>query len=360
MMWPYFVMVGIPAIVALFGNFLKNSKLRNRLVILSFFSIWLLLLIFRNETIGIDIHNYKYLFREAAHMSFGDIFLKVFDFRFESGFYFFSKTISVFTMDFRAFIVLSAIVSLVPIAFLYFFHARQNSYLSIVIFLSIGLFAIFFSALRQTMALAFVVPAYYFVRNRKPLLFLLMVLLAFLFHNSSLIMLILYPIYHINLRLNRSLFLIVPVIILVYIFRNPIFSWMSFIINDFYEGEIQETGAVMIFLLLLAFLVFSYIIPDNTKLDKDTVGLRNLLLLCTIIQIFAGINSLAMRVNYYFLIFVPILIPRIINSATEKNKKAAYLSFVLMIGFFTLWFFFRAYTVKSALHIFPYVPMWSA
>ena len=286
--------------------------------------------------------------------------LKVFDIRFDSGFYLFLKVISVFTTDFRVVLILSAIVSLVPITFLYFFHARQNAYLSIVIFLSIGLFSIYFSTMRQTMAMAFVVPAYYFVRNRKPIFFLLMVFLAFLFHNSALVMLLMYPIYHMKLRLNSSLLLVIPVIILVYIFRAPIFSWMSFIVRDFYESDIAETGAIMIFVLLLFFSFFSYLIPNNALLDKDTLGLRNLLLLCTIIQIFAGINSLAMRVNYYFLLFVPILIPRIINYASEKNKKIAYLSYILMIGFFTFWFFFRAYTVKDVLHVFPYVPMWSA
>lgn len=359
MMWPYYVMVGIPAVVALFGKKFFNHKLRNRLVVISFFLIWFILLCFRHEKVGVDVLNYHMLFKKTFTMSFGEIFARSFDSRFELGFNLLAKIVSVTTGNFRVFLVLIALLSLAPVFLLYFYCARENAYLSIVIFLSLGLFSIYFSALRQVIAVAFAVPAFYFTKKRKPLLFLLMVFLAFITHHSAVIMLLLYPVYHLNMRIKSNLIILIPVIALVYFFRVPIFEWLTVFLNDFYSSNIKETGAVLIFVLLMGFLILSYIFPDNSKLDKETIGLRNLLFLCTVLQIFSGINSIAMRMNYYFLIFVPLLIPRIINNTTEKNKKVAMIVYLVMVVFFTFWYFYRAYTNADILNVYPYIPAWA-
>ena len=254
--------------------------------------------------------------------------------------------------------VIFSVLSLGPIATLYILNAKQNAYLSVVLFLSLGLFSIYFSALRQVLAMTFAVPAYYFTKNRKLVLFLLMVFIAYFFHHSAVVLLLMYPIYHLDLRINSSLLVIVPVIIIVYFFRVPIFSWLKAFLRDYQSGTIRETGAIMVFLLLVGLLVLSYIIPDNSLLDKDTLGLRNLLLLATILQVFAGINSLAMRMNYYYLLFIPLLIPRILNSASEKNRYVANVIYVVMLGFFTVYYLYDASTGVSGMHIYPYIPFW--
>ena len=359
MMWPYFAMVGVPAIVALFSKKFCDRKLRNRLTIVAFFLIWFILLCLRHEKVGVDVLNYHLLFKKAYAMSFGEIFAKSFSGEFELSFFLLSKIVAMTTGDFRVLLVIIAAISIVPVFLLYFFSARENAYLSIVIFLSLGLFSIYFSALRQVMAVAFAVPAFYFTKNKKLLLFLLMVLLAFTIHHSSVIMLLMYPVYHLNMRLKSNLLILIPIIALVYVFRVPIFEWISVFFNDFYSSDIKETGAVLVFVLLLGFLLLSYIFADNSKLDKETIGLRNLLFLCTLLQIFSGINPIAMRMNYYFLIFVPLLIPRILNSTTEKNKKVALVIYLIMITFFTVWFFYRAYTAEDILSVYPYIPAWA-
>lgn len=359
MMWPYFVMVGLPAFISLLGTYLNDKKYRNRLVVISFFAIWLILLIFRSEKVGADLLNYHKLFIETSKVSFGDLFIQGFEGKIEPGYYFLSKIVTLFTYDFRVVIVISAIFSLVPILVLYYFTAKQNAYLSLVIFLSLGLFSIYFSAIRQVMAIAFVVPAYFLTKEKKLLPFLLIVFFAFLFHRSSLIILLMYPVYHLELRLNFNLFFLVPVIGLFYIFRVPIFKWLSAFLNDNQSAEVKETGAVFVFIMLFGFLLLSYILPNNSRLDKETIGLRNFLYLCTLLQIFAGINTIAMRVNYYYLVFVPLLIPRVLNYASEKNKNISYLIYILMLGFFTFWFFFRAYTTEDILNVYPYIPAWA-
>ena len=94
---------------------------------------------------------------------------------------------------------------------------------------------------------------------------------------------------------------------------------------------------------------------DYQKLDYEVVGLRNLLVLCVVLQVFSGVHSIAMRMNYYYLLFVPILIPRIIQYGNRRSKTILQLSVVCMLTFFTIYYFYYAYTDIDILNVYPYV-----
>ena len=76
------------------------------------------------------------------------------------------------------------------------------------------------------------------------------------------------------------------------------------------------------------------------------------------IQCLALVNNVAMRLNYYYLIFIPILIPKVIDGAKAENKKTAKLSECVFVIFFIAWFFKEAYFGANLLHAFPYTPFW--
>lgn len=125
-------------------------------------------------------------------------------------------------------------------------------------------------------------------------------------------------------------------------------------------GEIAETGAMNVLLLLIVLAVYSYIIPDESMLDKDTIAMRNILLLTIMIQVFAMLHTLAMRMNYYYLIFIPILIPRIASRSKKKYKQIADLSVVVMTVFFMGYFIRNVILDIDPLNIYPYIPFWQS
>ena len=106
------------------------------------------------------------------------------------------------------------------------------------------------------------------------------------------------------------------------------------------------------------FAVYSYVFVDDEALDQETIGLRNLLLLSVVIQIFAMLHPLSMRMNYYFLIYVPILIPKIAKRCKQRYAMIVKLSVVVMTVFFLSYFVFMIVTDNDDLNIFPYVPFW--
>lgn len=351
-------MVGFPAVIALVGQ-LKNveSERKNKAVCSAFFMIWLLILLLRGLSVGIDIKNYEIIFKENIRYPFNTAMKLVFSGKMELGYYLISKLVGIFTANFRWLLILCTLASVLPIWHLYDGNKTNYPFLSVVTFLNIGLFSIYFSALRQILAMALMVPAYKFAKEKKPFKFILMVACAVLFHRSAIIALLFYPVYNLKLKKKSSLIAIVPLICLAYIFRARIFSILSRIAAEYYNTQMVNTGSISIFIMLFMFVLYCFLVPDDDLIDDDTAGLRNILVLCTAIQIFACLNPIAMRMNYYFLMFVPLLLPRIIDK-TLKNEGLAQLSVFVLTLFFMFRYFFTAYTGADILNIYPYIPFW--
>lgn len=373
-MFPYFIMVGIPAYLSILfqyseikqckiaGYELDLMKRRNyRIVIDVFFIIWLLLLAFRSETVGSDLVIYKYHFNRYANMSWDYIMSNNILSQHDPAYVLLCKIVSNHTNNFQWVVVISALISVLPIWKLYR-NDGQNGFLTIVLFLNIAPFVMYFSGLRQAMAMAFSVPCYYYCRDKKLLKFLLMIVFAYHFHKSSLVLLLMYPTYHIHWRKKIHLFYLLPIIAFVYVLKIQIFSFLLLFMNDMYierYGDgIKLTGAISVLLLLIVLLLYSFLIVDQEKLDRDTLGLRNLLVLSVLLQIFSGAHTIAMRMNYYYLLFIPLLIDRIIKIGNEREEKILKLSKICMLAFFTFYYFYSAYTDANKLNVYPYNFFW--
>ena len=114
----------------------------------------------------------------------------------------------------------------------------------------------------------------------------------------------------------------------------------------------------MILLMLILFAVFSYVIVDEGTLDQDTVALRNILLFSVVLQMFAMLHPLSMRINYYFLFFIPVLIPKIVNRCKKQYANIGKIAAVVMTVYFYYYFINMMITDNDPLNIFPYIPFW--
>lgn len=357
-MVPYFVMVGLPALMALiFNRFKYNSPKENRMVIDAFFFIWLVLLILRSETVGCDLPVYKTHFYSYSEMSLWDVVVRGFHGEFELGFALIAKLLSIISTDFHLVIAVCALISVIPIWKMYRNEGRHG-FLIIALFINIAPFVMYFSGLRQVIAMAFIVPIYHYCKQKKVLKCVLLILLAYLFHKSAVMMLLFYPVYHLRLKKQIHILYILPLALGVYVFNVPIFRFLLFFMEgkyvDRYGEGIGATGAYAVLLLLAVILVYTYLIPETEKLNDDTVGLRNILILCVFLQTFAGVHTVAMRMNYYFLLFVPLLIPRIVEAGKTKYAPLIKFSVICMVAFFTFYYFYYAYTDADILNVYPY------
>lgn len=359
-MLPYYVLILMPAaFYAVLGIARVDSKQRTRITVDIFFFIMLLLLAFRSEYVGTDIIGYKNHFYNYAVMSFDQIAEGILSGQFETGYVLLCRLIGLFTDNFRYVLIACALISLIPV---WYFYRREekHGYFLVVMFANVAPFTMYFSGLRQSMAMALAIPAYYFCRDRKIFKFLICVFAAFLFHRSALILLLMYPVFNMRIKKPAQFLLLLPPIALVFAFKTQIFSFLLNFSGDVYYSRyalgVRETGAGSVFLFLIALTVMSFILPSSDLLNDDDIGLRNILVVATVLQVFAGVHSLAMRMNYYFLLFVPVAVSRCLGKC-DKNKKIADLALICLICFMSIYFFYHAYTDKDILQVFPYAFM---
>lgn len=317
-----------------------------------FMVIFLLLLGLRGLQCGNDTKQYLALYNEYSSREFLQLFS---DYEHEFGFKVLNKLVGLFWDNYQILLVVAAIICVLPI---WYFYKRESEeqFLTISLFLTVSPFVLYFSGIRQAMAMAFVVPAWYAAKNKKLIWFIIAVLVAMQFHTSAFIMFVIYPLYYVKIT-KKWLWFVIPIMVAIFVFRDQVFTFLLQFLWEEYEIT-GKTDAITVLMLLILFGVYSYVIPDDKKMDDDTVALRNILLLSITIQSFALVHTLSMRMNYYFLLLIPILIPKIAKRSKKDFELVAKISIFVMVAYFTLYFIRMVITDNDKLNIIPYIPFW--
>lgn len=370
-MLPYYILMGATVITSIIYFVSRNTnnpfalnKLNDQTANV-FFAIWLILLCCRAESCGIDLWVYRQFFNDfsgySVTLSSINELNSIYDT--EKGYILYNLIIHLFTDNFRWFVVITSIICIVP---LWYFYKKEsdNQFISIMIFLMFGLFSMYFSGIRQSLAISMAIPAFYACKKKKIGWFIVFCLIATFFHQSAFVIFAIYPIYRIKLT-KKHLPILIPTMIVFYIFNKQIFAFLGKFIK--YNTGTDDTNAFGVLALLLIFTIYSFVIPDNDELLNmkydyndvcDFIGLRNILVLATFMQMFAPINFVAMRMNYYFLAIVPIAVSKVATKASNKNKMIAQIAVVVMAVFFFARYLYNA-SPGDTLHVYPYETFWS-
>lgn len=348
-MIPYFLLIAIPFLFTAVtfqkekqldfqGITEKKSILRSiNWTLPIFFLLLFLMLALRGETVGSDTVSYKRLFSNirvqtlATTIGDGD----------EALYRVCNWIIGRITDNFQWFIVIMSAIMVLPIVWIYN-KEREYSLLKLLIFVNMPTFVMMFSGIRQALAISCGIVAFHFAQRKKVIPFLLTVLVAMGFHASAIILLAIYPLYYVTLKV-RHLWIAIPAMIVVFVFNEPIFLFLANKVYSAYVGEngeikTTETGAYTTLILFVVLLVLSYLVMDEKKMDGNAFALRNILAIATVMQSFTLVHQLAMRMNYYFIIFVPLAVAKIFLCAKDEFKPILKWVEILLCVFFTAYF----------------------
>ncbi len=354
-MLPYILLIVIPYIIAfILFRIKKDEEIVRKYTFTIFFTIFFIILACRGLTVGNDLTNYKYYYTKCEEAGFKDI-LHIFGD--EYFFYYLSWIISHLNGSFQILLIVIALVfTCVPLSILYK-RESSRSILTIALFVGICPFAMYFSGLSQVTAMAFSVPIYYCCKNKKKWSYFVFTAIAYMFHKSAFMLLLMYPLYYIRFR-KKHIPLIIAAIIVAYIGKKHIFTFMLRFAGKYnMYAATEETGSYTMLLLFLMLLAFCFILVPESKVDEQYIGMRNYLILIIFIQCFAPIHHLVMRLSYYYLLFVPVLISETIDRSSKKYRQIAEFASVVFIVFFTLYFFTLGVDADK-LNIIPYIPFW--
>lgn len=354
-MTPYIILLIIPVIFSLSRS---HSKRNN--AILAYFIVLLLILSLRSINVGTDLVSYSPTFRSLVNAEW----IQVPEIVREVGYGYLNKIIGYLTTDFQVFLSIVAVIIIIPLYFLYR-ESNNWNYLKVVIFMNMATFSMMFSGLRQAIAISLGVCAYYALIGKKLWLYFLIIAAAYFIHHSAVILIVLFPLSLFNFK-RKHLLLLIPLFILLLAFRTQIAAFVLAALSSSDElsiyseryNEFSDTGAYGTLALFAIFTAISYIFTDEKKMPPRVIFLRNILVAATFFQIVALLNPVTMRINYYFIAFVPIAFPMCLEYCKDKEKRFVKTLGVCLALVLTGYYINRAFYGQDTLSIYPYEAFW--
>lgn len=333
-----------------------STKKKNRIIIGIYFLLLFLLIAMRGESVGNDTPVYLEHYRNISKESWTSLISK----GREVGYGFLQKILYSLGISEQGFLAIAAAISLYPIYRLYR-DETENPLQTVLLFQILPIFGMMFTGIRQGIAMGISAAAFKCLKNKKNFKFILLIFLASLFHSSAWFCLLIYPIYHSKITLKKVL-IFIPIVPIVYMNSTTIVSFLMQYVDDFYADRYGESvfnnGAYMMLILFVLFLIYCFVVPKKEKTREDFYKLRNITLLIVFVQSLVPALQVMMRINYYYLIYLPVITSNV-KANSETNKKIATIADFIMCLFFGAYFLWNVFTQKSSFELFPYIPFWA-
>lgn len=332
-MTTYIVMYILFFMITFFAKKIKGNREKKRCVhVFLIYGIITILFSLRHPGMGVDLgyfRGYGYLssFEKISDYSWLQIFSLEGFLNYEMGYVWFCKLLSYISSDPQMLLIGCAIVSIVPIA-ITIYEKSSDVLFSTIIYMALPIFSLLFSGLRQGIAIAICFYSIRFIETREWKKFLLLIVIAMLFHTSAFLFLIAYPVYHLTLD-KKWRMASVPLIFVVYILRYPLFSILSKLLK---ENAVPDNNGAITLLIIFTFIYCFCIV--FSKQDKQLNGYMNIFYIGCLCQCFGGVYNTAIRIGYYFMgilcLLLPLTIKKINDYATHTIIKIVlYICFVV-------------------------------
>ena len=354
-MFIYYCLYACIGFTAIITQRCKTQQQKNRIMCWTCFTLITLLLSLRHETMGADLirkdnySGYLYQFDKLGQMSWIEVLRLDSYVNYERGFILFNKLIHFLSGGSRQiFLAVCAVLSILPLALVYD-QKSPSPALSFIIYLGLPIFLMTFSGLRQSIAIAICLYSVLMIQKRKPFFFALLILLASAFHWTAWVFLVAYPVYHIKLNFGMRIFsaFLAPA---VYVMRYPLFKLLS----GFFKENVTVDNNNSITLLLVFFAIYFFCIFFYDESEEQN-GYLNLFFLAILCQTFGGLYSTAIRIGYYFMSFLPLLLPLSISGMKKKSDRTL-ITFVIMVCFVVFGLF--CFSKDSFAETNPYYFFW--
>ena len=248
---------------------------------------------------------------------------------------------------------------------IYFLYKNSSNFpLAIYLFISLNYYSFCMSGMRQMLAIAIIVIGIEAcLKKQHTIYYLLIVLVASLFHTSALLMMVLPLFSRVRVR-PRSIVFALLLAVVAMLFADQVFKIAnSFLPYGAYEGTEYSTanyfGAIFQMLVDLMILIFSFLCYSTDRnssilmfSEKNFVNEKKaalvkangalsipFLLVCSGVAVICSFLSIKMgifsRVEYYFKLFS---ILGLTNAVVEGNRKLQTLTIILTVGMsFAYW-----------------------
>ena len=202
--------------------------------------------------------------------------------------------------------------------------------LGFVMYITLGTYTFIVQGMRQACAMSICLLSVEFCKKRKFIPFLLLIVLAYQFHMTSFVFVVVYFIYGLKID-YKSLSAVGIGVVLLYIFKSKLIAFMNNLIDTEYGSTVKGGGfvAVAVYVIIVAVaLVFS---DEKLRNDKNYSFFFYLSVLGMVIYLLRYFGTQAAeRVSFYFLPMQAIVLPAVIKNFDLKSRRLILLPVICL------------------------------
>lgn len=297
----------------------------------------------RNDTKNLYIPNFNII----ANLNMKDVFAFIEQRDTEYLFYILTKLFTYISTNEHFYIYVFGLPYVIVVSRFIYKYSKIPC-MSFIIFFSVNYFGYAFYLMRHVLALSFILLSYDYIKKRKLIKFIVMVVIATLFHRTAIIFLIAYPISKLQLKEIYQFLIMVVAVLISVIFGPKIIELFFNIVSEGHfalYNDLIVKGTLTFFFInfviwIFCFLCKKYRINNKDVTDEekaDSIALNNILVCGTIIASSIYFFPEMSRISSFFTIYSIILLPNTISYINNKKEKIAVITIVSMV--FILYFF---------------------
>lgn len=344
MFW-YLVFATVPVWVSLIvSSVSKNSikhdeKTKRTFLMWCGFAMFLIISLRHYEVGSADSLHYYEHWEEMSLYSYSGLKSYIEIARFEPGYCVFVWVFSQIFPNGQILFILTAFFFTFAVC-RYIYINSKDPELSFVMYICLGLYTFMVQGLRQSIAMSICLFAIEFIKKRKIIPFVLLVLLAFTFHQSAIVFLLAYFLYGFKINL-KTMILGLGIAGVLLASSGPIAAFGNQFFGREYEGEIESGGYVAVAIYFII-LTVSVILAGNRRKNKDYTFFVLMTFVGAVFYLmrYTGVG-IAERISYYFMFGQMIALP----GAISRFDKSV--SFAIKCVVITLCFLLFAYRLSS-------------
>ncbi|XOQ48306.1 MAG: Transmembrane protein EpsG [Eubacteriales bacterium] len=303
---------------------IKKSK-RNNAIFLLIVSVAMIVMSYlRADTVGIDYIQYADYFKQVRNGGWSFLISDANGYRVEPGYSLLNYFVSLFTGDVHIFMLFVSILTVGLTAVLLYKYSPVP-WVGMFVFASFGFFGNSLSFLRQSIAIAIFLYAINFLKKKKLIPYILIVLLAASFHKSIIIMIPVYFLAHIKVNW-KSLTAYASLTALILALSWPLFNFVTKYVYKYYAteeglyymlGRDWQTAAIPVITTVTILIVKNSIL----KRDATNIVLINFSIYSGLLYIMTCQHFLFQRFGMMFFTSAILLIPELLASVGVESVQ---------------------------------------
>ena len=302
------------------GYFLTEKKQKNKTTLYYLAAAFLLLAFLASfrYAIGFDYFSYRDLYEMVSQWSFADIFRYL---QTEPLYYVVSKIFSLAGCPFQIFLLFVNLF-LMATAMQFVYRYSKLPWVSVYLYITLQFLAYNMNLIRQSIAVAFFLLSYPYLKNRKLLPYTFFIFLGGLFHNS---LWFIYPLYFLLTWKygKKTLSCLLAVTLVGYFFFDSIFPLISPFLPTRYanypSGYFWNANGFIYVVLPGMYWLFIYLFRNRMEDPFQRTLYLNSALYQFLISLFITKHFILERFAIYPFVFSLLAIPEIIDSYRKKT-----------------------------------------